>query len=142
MKIHISLKRWGSREGSVISEHIPADVQRWHYIFFIILVNIAAKICCKDVGWFSQSFFFFFTNGAIRLYLKKIFNKIVHMQFKVGKNVGLPSSYNNKKLTINIWDRTAFYSFPPLHHFGSNFSTELDKLAVYLIWVNSDHPMT
>ena len=64
------------------------------------------------------------------------------MQFKVGKNVGLPSSYNNKKLTINIWDRTAFYSFPPLHHFGSNFSTELDKLAVYLIWVNSDHPMT
>ena len=72
-------------------------------VFLIILVNVAAKICCKDVGWFSQSFilfyfFFFLRNGAIRLYLKKIFNKTVHMQFKVGKNVGLPSSCNNKKL--------------------------------------------
>ena len=42
--------------------------------------------------------FFFLRDGAIRLYLKKIFNKTVHMQFKVGKNVGLPSSCNNKKL--------------------------------------------
>lgn len=56
------------------------------------------KFVARMLAGFHKVFFFFLRNGAIRLYLNKIFNKIVHMQFKVGKNVGLPSSCNNKKL--------------------------------------------
>lgn len=36
----------------MVSGQTPMDVQRGNYGFLVILVDMAAKICCKDVGWF------------------------------------------------------------------------------------------